>query len=91
MAKHNGVTIRIGAAYDTVEVRGARTELLFDRADLNKRKAAGDREAKDALYSLRKNILDAFVVQQEMQNKCERKKFNRPTRKSHKQEYQHAA
>lgn len=36
MAKHNGITIRIGAAHDQVEVRSGGTLTVFDRSQMRK-------------------------------------------------------
>ena len=74
MAKHTGVTIRIGAAYDTVQIdMQGQNPLLFDRAELSKQRVEGTYEerkaAKEALYQLRKQMVDAFVTVQSLKNK----------------------
>lgn len=66
MAHKHSVKIRIGAAYDDVTIQTRNGPLHFDRAALNQRRQDGKtpearREAKDALYGLRKGIVDAFV------------------------------
>lgn len=60
MAKHNGIVIRIGAAYDDVTFKPS--GYTADRADLHKRKLEGDKDAKEELYQLRKFIVDAYAI-----------------------------
>jgi len=77
MAKHNGITIRMGAAYDEVTVHTKDGPMKFDRADLNKRKTNGDKAAKEQLYQLRKGVVDAFVMQGELHKARSKKQHKR--------------
>lgn len=88
MAKHNGVTIRMGAAYDDVTVRMSDGKSMhFDRAAMSKRKHEGDHEAKEQLYTLRKGIVDAFVVQKELKDARKAKRKVRNQRRVQKEQY----
>jgi hypothetical protein len=93
MAKHKGITVRIGAAYDSVTVHAKDGDMYFDRAALNKAKMQGNKAAKEQLYQLRKGVVDAFVLQQELHNARNRKAHKRTysaARKA-KQDARHAA
>lgn len=81
--KHS-VTIRYGAAYDDVRINTSEGELLFDRADLGKRKREGDRDAGELLYQVRKGVIDAFVELRKDRNK-------RANRRQQKQMHKRAA
>lgn len=60
MAKHTGITIRIGAAYDTVTARNqAGQEIVYDRTQMRK---DGNKEMQGAL---RRTVVDLWRDQHE--------------------------
>lgn len=63
MAKHNGMTIRIGAAYDQVEVQSNGQRAVFDRSKMRK---DGKPELQGAL---RRQVVDVWAKLNEDRSK----------------------
>lgn len=59
MAKHNGITIRVGAAYDRVEVRNGDNYVEYDRSAMRK-------DGKPQLQGeLRRTTVEVWASQRE--------------------------
>lgn len=79
MAKHRGITLRIGAAYDEVQISGEEGTMTFDRAEMRKN---GHRKE---VHDLRRAVVSAFEEERKPRKIKDRRRQYNAARKAKRQ------
>lgn len=85
MAKHNGITIRLGAAHDEIEVVSDGFTNTFDRAEMRK---AGAHKAQG---TLRRGVVEAWSDAKERRERSKSRSQARKNSRRHKHGQREAA